>query len=163
MALNCQYLVLFNSPVDRHQISLLARRIYPRNPDKLLKRYEEAVSQPFGYLMVDFKPGTAEHQMLKTDILSPQIGLHEMRNVIRGEAAEPLSRPSELREPEVEPIPQPSEQKDIASQTVMLTEAQKLATKRKRIMSNSEDMPNCDDCGQVFATLHDLQRHVKLW
>jgi hypothetical protein len=29
-------------------------------------------------------------------------------------------------------------------------------------MSDSEeDMPiNCDDCGQVFATLHDLQRHV---
>jgi hypothetical protein len=26
-----------------------------------------------------------------------------------------------------------------------------------------EDMPNCDDCGQVFATIHDLQRHVKLW
>jgi hypothetical protein len=79
----------------------------------LLKRYEEAVSRPYGYLLVDFKPGTAEHQRLKTDILSPQIGLHEMRNVIRGEA-EPLSRPSELRnvirrEPEVEPIPQPSE------------------------------------------------------
>jgi hypothetical protein len=46
MALNCQYLVLFNSPVDRHQISLFARRIYPGNTDKLLKRYEEAVSRP---------------------------------------------------------------------------------------------------------------------
>jgi hypothetical protein len=30
-------------------------------------------------------------------------------------------------------------------------------------MSDLEDMPNCDDCGQVFATLHNLQRHVKLW
>jgi hypothetical protein len=46
VALNCQYLVLFNSPVDRHQISMLARRIYPGNTDKLLKRYEEAVSRP---------------------------------------------------------------------------------------------------------------------
>jgi hypothetical protein len=46
---------------------------------------------------------------------------------------------------------------------VILTEARKLATKRKRIMSDSEeDMPCCDDCGQVFATLHDLQKHVKL-
>jgi hypothetical protein len=62
VALNCQYLVLFNSPVNRHQISLMARRIYSRNPDKLLKRYEEAVSRPFGYLLVYLKPGTAEHQ-----------------------------------------------------------------------------------------------------
>jgi hypothetical protein len=48
VALNCQYLVLFNSPVDRHKISMLSRRIYPRNPDKMLKRYEEAVSRPYG-------------------------------------------------------------------------------------------------------------------
>jgi hypothetical protein len=89
--------------------------------------------------------------------LSPQIGLNE--NVIRGKA-EP--RPFDLREPEVDPIPQPPERKDIAIQTVKLTETEKLTTKRKRIMSDSEeDMPiNCDDCGQVFATLHDLRRHV---
>jgi hypothetical protein len=61
VALNFQYLVLFNLPVDRHQISLLARRLYLRNPDKMLKRYKEAVSRPYGYLLVDFKPGTAEH------------------------------------------------------------------------------------------------------
>jgi hypothetical protein len=70
--------------VDIHQISLLARRIYPKNPDKLLKRYEEAVSRPFGYLLIDFKPGTAESKLINMDVLSPQIGLHEMRNVIRG-------------------------------------------------------------------------------
>jgi hypothetical protein len=34
VSLNCQYMVLFNSPVDRHQISLLARRIHPKHPDK---------------------------------------------------------------------------------------------------------------------------------
>jgi hypothetical protein len=49
-------------------------------------------------LLVDFKPGTAESQRLKADILSSkfQIGLHEIRNVIRGEA-EPMPQPSELR------------------------------------------------------------------
>jgi hypothetical protein len=150
-------MVLFNSPVDRHQISLLARRIYPKTPDKMMNKYEEAMSRPYGYLLIDFKPGTAESQRLQTDILSPQIGLNE--NVIRGKA-EP--RPFDLREPEVEPIPQIPERKDIAIQTVKLTETEKLTTKRKRIMSDSEeDMPlNCYDCGQVFATLHDLQRHV---
>jgi hypothetical protein len=77
-------MVLFNSPVDRHQISLLARRIYPTIPDKMMNKYEEASSRLYGYLLIDFKPGTAEHQRLKTDILSLQIGLNEMRNVIRG-------------------------------------------------------------------------------
>jgi hypothetical protein len=36
IALNSQYLILFNNPIDRHQIVLLARRIYPKNPDKLM-------------------------------------------------------------------------------------------------------------------------------
>ena len=36
IALNSQYLLLFNNPIDRHQIVLLARRIYPKNPDKLM-------------------------------------------------------------------------------------------------------------------------------
>jgi hypothetical protein len=130
VSLNCQYMVLFNSPVDRHQISLLARRIYPKNSDKMMNKYEEAVSRPYGYLLIDFEPGTAESQRLKTDILSPQIGLNNMRNVIRGEA-ETLSRPSDLREPEVEPIQQPSKRKDIASQTVKLTKTWKLNTNKK--------------------------------
>jgi hypothetical protein len=112
-------MVLFNSPVDRHQISLLARRIYPKNPDKMMNTYEEAVSRPYRYLLIDCKPGTAESQRLKTDILFPQIGLNE--NVIRGKA-EP--RPSDLREPEVDPIPQPPERKDIAIKTAILTETQ---------------------------------------
>jgi hypothetical protein len=113
MLLNCQYMVLYNSPVDRHQISLLARKIYPKNPDKMMNKYEEVVSRPYRYLLIDVKPGTAEHQRLKTDILSPQIGLNEMRHVIRGETD---PRPSKLREPEVEPFPQPSKRKDIASE-----------------------------------------------
>jgi hypothetical protein len=41
VALKCQYLVLFNLPVDRHQISLSSRCMYPRHPDKMLKRYED--------------------------------------------------------------------------------------------------------------------------
>jgi hypothetical protein len=97
VSLNCQYQVLFNSPVDRHQISLLAKRIFPRNPDKMMIKYEETVSRPYGYLLVDLKPGTAESQKLKTDILPPsssQIQLHEIRNIIRGEA-KPIPQPYE--------------------------------------------------------------------
>jgi hypothetical protein len=70
VSLNCQYLVLFNSPIDIHQISLLARRTYPRNPDKMINKFEEAVSRPYGYLLVDFKPGTTESKKLKTDVVS---------------------------------------------------------------------------------------------
>jgi hypothetical protein len=82
-----------------------------------LTKYEEAVSRAYRYLLVNLKPRTAESQMLKTDILSSKsrIGLHEIRNVIRGEA-EPIPQPSELRNAirrEAEPIPQPSERKYI--------------------------------------------------
>jgi hypothetical protein len=28
---------------------------------------------------------------------------------------------------------------------------------------DQEDMPSCDDCGLVFESMHDLQRHIKRW
>ena len=64
IALNSQYLVLFNSPVDRMQIMTLARRIYPRNPEKFMNMYEKAITAPYGNLLVDLRVATPEHRRL---------------------------------------------------------------------------------------------------
>jgi hypothetical protein len=103
----------------------------------MLKRYEEAVSKPYGHLMVDFKPGTAEHQRLKTNVLpddnpyenkkrqmTPQVGLHEIQKIIR------TSPPESDEDDDDDPF---------------------------------ANMPSCEDCGLVFGTHYDLQKHVKLW
>ena len=43
IALNTQYLVLFNNPIDRQQVATLARRIYPSPGAMFMKRFEEAL------------------------------------------------------------------------------------------------------------------------
>lgn len=69
IALNTQYLVLFNNPIDRQQVATLARRMYPTNSALFMKRFEEATSRPYGYLVVDLKSSTPEQDRLRSDIL----------------------------------------------------------------------------------------------
>ena len=68
IALNTQYLVLFNNPIDRQQVATLARRIYLSTSAMFMKRFEEATSRPFGYLVKDLKSSTSEPDRLQTDI-----------------------------------------------------------------------------------------------
>ena len=68
IALNTQYLVLFNYPIDRQQVATLARRIYPSTSAMFMKRFEEATSRPYGYLVIDLKSSTSEQDRLQTDI-----------------------------------------------------------------------------------------------
>ena len=68
IALNTQYLVLFNNPIDRQQVSMLARRIYPTNSNVFMKRYLQATSKPYGYLVVDIRANTPEQNRLRTDV-----------------------------------------------------------------------------------------------
>ena len=58
IALNTQYLVLFDNPIDRQQLATLARRIYPSTSAMFMKRFEEATSRPYGYLVIDLKSST---------------------------------------------------------------------------------------------------------
>ena len=69
IALNTtQYLVLFNNPIDRQKVATLARRIYPSTSAIFMKRFEQATSRPYGYLVVDLKSSTPEQDRLHTDI-----------------------------------------------------------------------------------------------
>jgi hypothetical protein len=42
---NCQYLVLFNNPVDKQQISTLGRQMYPGKVQYFLQIFEEATAK----------------------------------------------------------------------------------------------------------------------
>ena len=68
IAMNTQYLVLFNNPIDRQQVATLARRIYPSASAIFMKRFEQATSCPYGYLVVDLKSSAPEQDRLHTDI-----------------------------------------------------------------------------------------------
>ena len=71
-ALNTQYLVLFNNPIDRQQVATLARRIYPSTCATFMRKFEDATARPYGYLVLDLKSSTSEQDRLQTDIFVDQ-------------------------------------------------------------------------------------------
>ena len=70
ISLNCHYLVIFKNPRDQLQVLTLAKQMYPGNTSYFFQKYEEAVSRPFGYLLIDLKTITPDHCRLRTNVLS---------------------------------------------------------------------------------------------
>ena len=73
ISLNAHYIVLFKSPRDKQQISMLARQINPGKVQEFMRSYADAMSRPHGYLMLDLKPTTSDQDRLKTNILPGEI------------------------------------------------------------------------------------------
>jgi hypothetical protein len=53
ISLNAHYIVLFKSPRDKQQISMLARQINPGRVQEFMRSYEDATSRPHGYFILD--------------------------------------------------------------------------------------------------------------
>lgn len=70
ISLNTNYLVLFNNPRDKYQISLLGRQMFPGNSKYFLEAFNDAMASPFGYLLIDYKSKTPDHLRLRSNILS---------------------------------------------------------------------------------------------
>jgi hypothetical protein len=138
---NCQYLTLFNNPVDKQPITTLARQMYPGKAKYFLDIFRKAINEPYGYLFVDLKPNTKENLRLRGNVFSS-------------------SRDSV--DPNIDDVT-PATQNDIKSLQVtkygqFQPELQPVNTLESSIL---DDMPSCDDCGLVFDNIHDVQRHIK--
>jgi len=66
--INAHYLVLMKSPADQLQIANLARQMYPGKSKYFMESYQDAVSEPFGYLFVDCSPSTPDTHRLRTHV-----------------------------------------------------------------------------------------------
>ena len=73
ISLNAHYIVLFKSPRDKQQVSMLARQVKPGKVQEFIAAYEEATSRPHGYLMLDLKPTTDDQQRLKINVLPGEV------------------------------------------------------------------------------------------
>ena len=82
--LNTQYMVLFNNSIDRQQVAILARRIYPSMSAVFMKRFERATSYPYGHLVIDLKLDTAEKDRLHTEIFDTAKTMDEKMAEDRG-------------------------------------------------------------------------------
>lgn len=68
ISLNAHYIVVYKSPRDRGQFSTLARQICPRNTQLVNEAFEDATSEPYGYLLIDLTQTTPDHLRYRTKI-----------------------------------------------------------------------------------------------
>jgi len=68
ISLNTNYIIAFKHPRDSLGVSILARQAFPRAAKYVLESYEDAVKEPFGYLVFDLHPSSSEKCRLRTSI-----------------------------------------------------------------------------------------------
>lgn len=68
ISLNVKYLVVFKNPRDQSQFSHLARQVYPKKPDELLRIFNEVTCKPFTYLLLDLHQKTNDLLRFRTEI-----------------------------------------------------------------------------------------------
>jgi hypothetical protein len=61
-------MVVFKSPRDKTQISYLGRQMFPSNSKFIVEAFDDATSEPYGYLVVDLRPETPEEYRVRTRI-----------------------------------------------------------------------------------------------
>ena len=66
--INTNYMVLFKSPADKLQIAALARQLYPTKSKDFLTAYEDAISEPYSYLLVDLTQATPNELRLRSKV-----------------------------------------------------------------------------------------------
>lgn len=72
ISLNSNYLILFNNPRDKLQLSILARQMYPGDVNFFIESFKDATKSPHGYLFLDLKQNTEEKNRVQTGILPLQ-------------------------------------------------------------------------------------------
>ncbi|MES9883688.1 MAG: C2H2-type zinc finger protein [Sedimenticola sp.] len=65
---NCQYLILFKSPMDKQSVLSLSRQMYPTRSSHFMEQFENATGKPYSYLLLDLKADTLECNRFKTNI-----------------------------------------------------------------------------------------------
>jgi len=68
ISLNSHYIVVFKNPRDLSQIIHLAKQAYPSRPKIVQQAFADATSDPYGYLLFDFKQSTPEKFRLRSKI-----------------------------------------------------------------------------------------------
>ena len=73
---NAQYLALFRSPSDRKQIGIIGERMFDKNRVHFMNAYYKETEKPYGYLLVDNKPGTPPDNQILADLFGECYAYH---------------------------------------------------------------------------------------
>ncbi|KAL4240629.1 hypothetical protein ACF0H5_001420 [Mactra antiquata] len=145
--------------VDTQSVMTLARQMYPGQCNILLKQFAKATKHPYGHLLVNLKPFTPENQRLKcfSQKHSESTSLVTPPEPIKEDVPKVNHSTVGLQTDHIE-------DKSEASENNLENNLENKIENNKE-NNSEEEMKNkgqaCDDCGQLFDTIHDVQRHVK--
>ena len=84
ISLNTHYVVAFQNPRDAVGVRNLAQQAYPGRVPYVMNCFQDATSQPYGYLLFDLHPSTPDILRLRTNLLTqPTIVYQEHKNDTR--------------------------------------------------------------------------------
>ena len=69
-------MALFRSPSDRKQIGIIGERMFDKNRVHFMHAYYKETEKPYGYLLVDNKPGTPADQQILADLFGECYAYH---------------------------------------------------------------------------------------
>lgn len=69
ISLNTHYFILLKNPRDRRQAMVLADQTFPGNREFFMAAYNDALSVPYGYILLDLKPDTPDCIRVRTRIV----------------------------------------------------------------------------------------------
>ena len=163
---NCQYLILYDNPVDKSMTFALARQMFPKNSEQFIKLFEKVTKRPYGLLLLDLKPFTPANQRLKYDI----VWKDKYPEPIKGGHHNSIDhyssgvRTGHIKETE--------ENNTIKGETLNQIDYFSVEVEADQIAENPEEVTqfinamtdnqnSCDSYGLLFDTPHDVQRHIK--
>lgn len=79
ISLNTSYLILFNNPTDKYQISILGRRMFPRSTNYYLEAFNDVTSTSYRYLLIDYKSRMPDYLRPGTNLLSDRQVVKEVK------------------------------------------------------------------------------------
>ncbi len=156
---NCHYLILFNNPVDKLCIMTLGRQMYPNNSKYFVRHFEEAVSKPYGYLLVDLKSTTPEHLRLRGNALNESESIRRSNQMTkeRNNSSQIDYTARVQSEPSKPPVSSPPAE---TSYTVRGSTDQ-TQSELSSDFDGRRLLSPCQHCGVVYFTDEDLNKHIE--
>ena len=160
---NTDYFILFKSPMGQDQVRILGRFMYPGRLREFLDVYQSATHPRYGYLVIDATQSTSENERLKTDIFSNRNGVEMGVTLPTADHVPCIELQHEdhpngltvVAKHQRQPM-EVAQLNSINSEKIEKINQSEAGRQPNNIMANS-----CDECGILFDTIHDLQRHVR--
>lgn len=164
---NTHYMVIFKSPMGQDQIKIFGGYIYPTRVAEFLNIYHRATDRAHGYLVVDGTQNCPEDLRLRNGpYINNNIG--ERPQLQCNDQTVNVSQYPVVNKTAPVNMTQPSEhypQQQFQVQHYGTPHRMDTGQRNENIVTNEQDrgpdLNGCMDCGAVYVTSNDLQRHLK--